>query len=248
MVSDDAKYFLAIVLPAFNESRRIRSSLGRLDEFLRSRPYSAQVIVVDDGSVDDTNPVAAAFVAAHPGFSLITNIVNQGKGASVKTGMMAARAAYVLFMDMDLPVTLDMIDVSLAAINAAPGFDIVTGTRYYSGAPMFLPVHRYAMGRFFNMLVRMFLFKDITDTQCGFKLFTHSAAQSIFSRLTMPRFGFDLEIFYLARFVFRYDIFQQVVAHQGSTDSTVSVLKDSREILLSALKIRREIKKGTNAF
>ncbi len=187
---------VSVVIPAFNESTRIRESLEKIEHYLDRRSFKSEVIVVDDGSSDDT-----AAICENTNFRnlrVIRNPRNQGKGFSVRNGVLAASGEYVLFTDADLSAPIDELDKLLAAAlneNA----DVVIGSRGIDNT--LIEKHQSTVrengGRFFNVMVRTILGLDIHDTQCGFKLFKRSRVEKAFRKQTTAGFGFDPELLFV---------------------------------------------------
>ncbi|NTV52477.1 MAG: glycosyltransferase family 2 protein [Candidatus Firestonebacteria bacterium] len=229
---------LSIVIPAYNEARRLPRTLESLDAFLGKQPYAAEVLVVDDGSRDDTRATARAFRFSAPvRLRLLTNARNRGKGASVRRGVAAARGEFVLFTDADLSTPIADVQALFAAL--AKGADVAIGSRAVAGSRVLTPQpwHREFMGKTFNRFVQGIVLPGIHDTQCGFKLFRRSAARRLFRRLTTPRFGFDVEVLYLARRT-KLRVAEVPVEWHNSLASTVSPLKDSLTMFADLFRIR----------
>jgi glycosyltransferase involved in cell wall biosynthesis len=187
---------ISVVIPAFNESTRIRESLEKIEYYLGRRNFHSEVIVVDDGSTDDT--VAICESTKFPNLRVIRNTQNQGKGFSVRNGVRAAIGDYVLFTDADLSAPIDELDKLLAAASKENA-DVVIGSRGIDNG--LIEKHQSPMrengGRFFNFMVRMILGLNILDTQCGFKLFKRSSVQKAFEKQTTNGFGFDPELLFV---------------------------------------------------
>jgi len=188
---------LSVVIPAYNEAARLPRSLGRVKEYFAQRPHSYEVVVVDDGSADDTAERARASGIAD--LSVLVNEPNRGKGYSVRRGMLAARGARRLMTDADLSTPIEDLERLMARLDA--GYDVAIGSRALpdSNVEIHQPWYRENMGRVFNALVRVLAVPGLKDTQCGFKLFTAAAAQAAFSRAQMDGFSFDVEALFLAR-------------------------------------------------
>ena len=188
---------LSLVIPAYNESGRLPQSLRRIQEFLSGwgRPY--EVIVVDDGSRDDTARLARE--SGLPGLTVLQNETNRGKGYSVKRGMLAARGAHRLMTDADLSTPIEELHRLLALQEQ--GADVVIGSRALPGAKIEVhqPWYRENMGRLFNLLVRLLAVPGLRDTQCGFKLWTARAAAEAFAAARLDGFSFDVETLFIAR-------------------------------------------------
>lgn len=205
MSSDEL--YLSIVIPAYNEERRLPKNMERVLEYVDSQPYAAEVVVVDDGSTDSTVRAMRPFAETHPHVCIIEND-HRGKGYAVRTGMLAAQGRYILFTDADLPTPLTELPKLLNLADS--GYDIVVGSREGLGARrMGEPWYRHLMGRVFNFVVRLLTLREFQDTQCGFKLFTRESAHDLFRRMLLygddtklakggTLTGFDVEVLYLA--------------------------------------------------
>jgi glycosyltransferase involved in cell wall biosynthesis len=189
-----AEPFLSIVVPAYNEAGRIRDTLERLCDFKESKPYSIELMVVDDGSTDHTVEAVAKF----PGVRLIRNDRNHGKGFTVRHGVLEARGELVLFTDADLSTPIKEADKLVSALQSS-GADAAVGSRGLQRELIGIhqPWPREMAGRFFNLLVRAFTGLRVHDTQCGFKLFKRSSTRRAFERMRVERFGFDPELLFL---------------------------------------------------
>ena len=188
----------SIVIPAYNESARIPATLGRVIECVRSRGWLAEVIVVNDGSTDRTVEVVNEFARHAPEVRLIENPGNRGKGYSVRAGMLAARGGILMFTDSDLSAPIEEADRLFDAI--ASGADIAIGSRWLDSGRQThrQPLYRQFFGRCFNFVTRLVMSLPFADTQCGFKAFTHDAAQTVFQLQTIEGWGFDPEILFIA--------------------------------------------------
>ena len=187
---------LSIIIPAFNEEKRLPATLERLKSYLASSPYrDAEILVVDDGSRDGT--VAAAERA---GARVLRNPGNRGKGYSVRNGMLDGNGAWLLFTDADLSAPIDELPKLFDAATRS-GARVAFGSRAVDRSLVGVhqaPLREYA-GRFFNLVMRMATGLPYLDTQCGFKLFEREAAREIFSRQRIERFGFDVEVLFIAQ-------------------------------------------------
>ncbi|HKA28922.1 MAG TPA: dolichyl-phosphate beta-glucosyltransferase [Candidatus Binatia bacterium] len=190
----------SIVVPAYNEVRRLPPSLERILEYAEARGCDFEVLVVDDGSTDGTAEAAAAVLArlGERG-RVLRNPENLGKGASVRRGMLAARGARVLFSDADLSAPIEELEKLERALDEGAG--VAIGSRAMDRALIEerQPWYRDLMGRLFNLLVQVFAVRGIRDTQCGFKLFSAEVIAPIFGRTRVDRFGFDVEVLALAQ-------------------------------------------------
>ncbi len=189
----------SIVIPAFNESGRIPATLQSVLECVRGHGWTAEVIVVDDGSRDRAAEVVREFGAGAPEVRVIQNSRNRGKGYSVRAGMLQALGEVVMFTDADLSAPIEEAEGLFAAIRQ--GADIAIGSRWLARSRQTIrqPLYRQFFGRCFNAVTRAVMGLPFADTQCGFKAFTHAAAQALFQLQTIERWGFDPEILFIAR-------------------------------------------------
>jgi glycosyltransferase involved in cell wall biosynthesis len=186
--------FLSIVVPAYNEARRIRGTLERLSHFKGREPYAIELMVVDDGSIDQTVEIVSEF----PAVRLVRNDRNHGKGFTVRHGVLEARGELVLFTDADLSTPIEEVDKLLSALRSS-GADAAMGSRALNRELIGIhqPWFRDMAGRFFNLLVRAFTGLRFSDTQCGFKLFKHASTRRAFELMRVEGFGFDPELLFL---------------------------------------------------
>jgi dolichyl-phosphate beta-glucosyltransferase len=227
---------LSVVVPAYNEESRLPATLARLSQYLRKRKKSYEIIVVDDGSKDGTSAAVLQASRKDPSIRLIDNVFNLGKGASVRNGVMEARAEAILFTDADLSTPIEELERLLPRLSEA---DLVIGSRALAGSQILKrqPLYRVAMGKTFNFFVRLLAVRGIHDTQCGFKLMTRTLGQKVFPLQRVPRFGFDVEMCYLAR-KFGYRIAEVPVAWENSPDSTVNPVADASQMFFDLVQIR----------
>ncbi len=188
----------SIVIPAFNEAGRIPATLQEVVACIRANDWHAEVIVVNDGSTDSTVQVVRDIGLQAPEIRLLENPGNRGKGYSVRHGVLQALGDIVMFTDSDLSAPIQEAERLFAAI--ANGADIAIGSRWLeSGRQVHRqPLYRQFFGRCFNAVCRMVMRLPFADTQCGFKAFTRSAAQTVFKLQTIERWGFDPEILMIA--------------------------------------------------
>lgn len=227
---------LSIVIPAFNEERRLPRTLERVREYLRDAHPACEVIVVDDGSTDGTAGVVARLQKEMPELRLLSNGRNRGKGYSVRHGMLEARGRVALFTDADLSAPIEEAGKLLAALGAA---DIAIGSRAMDRS--LITVHqsraRELAGILFNWMVRLFTDLRFQDTQCGFKAFAMPESRIIFEQQQIEDFGFDPEILFLAE---RYGLRAVEVPVRWAHDpgTKLHVVRDSVKMFLDLLRIR----------
>ena len=192
---------LSIVIPAYNEEKRLPATLDRVLAFLAARPWTfSEVIVVDDGSRDGTGAQVESYSATRRPIRLLRNPGNRGKGYSVRHGMTEARGDWTLFSDADLSTPIEEFDKLLDAARDA-GAEVAIGSRALDRSLISVrqPVVRECSGRFFNVVMRAATGLPFRDTQCGFKLFAGPARREIFRRQRLDGFGFDVEALFIAR-------------------------------------------------
>lgn len=188
---------LSVVIPAYNEAGRLPRTLERVAAHLARRTGGHEILVVDDGSSDGTSE--RALELGDPAIRVVRNAGNRGKGYSVRRGMLEAGGARRLMTDADLSTPIEELDRLGARLDE--GYDVAIASRALPGAEIEVhqPRYREALGRGFNLLVRLLLLPDLHDTQCGFKLFSAAAAEAAFGMTRLDGFSFDVEALYLAR-------------------------------------------------
>ncbi len=227
----------SIVIPAYNESARIPATLQSVVACIRDHGWSAEVIVVNDGSRDSTPEVVRAFARNAPEVRLIENPGNRGKGYSVRNGILEAQGEVVMFTDSDLSAPIEEAERLFAAIAA--GADIAIGSRWLDKGRQThrQPLYRQFFGRCFNAVTRAVMGLHFADTQCGFKAFTRAAAQTVFQLQTIERWGFDPEILFIAlKRGFR--IVEVPVSWAHDERTRMSYLKDGLTMLQEIARIR----------
>jgi dolichyl-phosphate beta-glucosyltransferase len=229
----------SIVIPAYNEGKRLGAALEKVLGYVRERGWSGEVevIVVNDGSRDNTADLVRGFAAKDPVVRLLENHGNRGKGYSVRNGMLNALGEIVVFSDADLSSPIEEMPKLLAALAA--GADIAIGSRWLRAelqtqrqSPL-----RQLFGRIFNLLLRIILGLQFKDTQCGFKAFTRRAAQTIFPLQRVERWGFDPEILFLAR-KFGFCVEEVAVVWGHSGDTRIHPLLDGARMFQEMVRIR----------
>lgn len=227
----------SIVIPAYNESARIGRTLSEVLRSIEKNGWNAEVLVVNDGSTDDTTAIVQSFATAHPIIRLIENEGNRGKGYSVRHGMLAAAGSIVMFTDADLSSPMDEAERLFAALRE--GADVAIGSRWLERKRQTIhqPLYRQFFGRCFNAVTRMVMRLPFADTQCGFKAFTSSAAQTIFQLQRIERWGFDPEILFIA-LKRGYTVREVAVTWGHDERSRISYLKDGIKMLEELMYIR----------
>ena len=227
----------SIVIPAYNESARILSTLESVISCVRSRGWSAEVIVVNDGSRDATANIVRTFMAGAPEVRLIENPENRGKGYSVRAGFLQALGDVVMFTDADLSAPIEEAERLFAAI--AGGADIAIGSRWLKTSRQThrQPIYRQFFGRCFNMVIRTVMGLKFADTQCGFKAFTRDAAHTVFKLTTIERWGFDPEMLFIG-LKRGFWIIEVPVSWAHDARSRLSYIKDGMRMLEELAFIR----------
>jgi dolichyl-phosphate beta-glucosyltransferase len=227
----------SIIIPAFNESERISTTLERVLSYAAERRWNAELIVVDDGSRDTTTDIVRESMQKNPAVRLLQNPGNRGKGYSVRNGMLNAKGDVLLFSDADLSSPIEEAHKLFTAI--ANGADVAIGSRWLQTELQTRrqPIYRQFFGRIFNLTLRLVLGLDFKDTQCGFKAFSRRSAQAIFPLQRIERWGFDPEILFLARrFAFKTVEVPVSWAHREGT--RLSPFRDGIGMFGELLRIR----------
>ncbi len=227
----------SIVIPAYNESARIPATLESVIAAIRANQWQAEVIVVNDGSTDSTAQLVRDIASWAPEVRLLENPGNHGKGYSVRSGILNAQGDIVMFTDADLSAPMDEASRLFAAI--ANGADIAIGSRWLESGRQThrQPLYRQIFGRCFNAVCRMVMQLPFADTQCGFKAFTRSAAQTVFQLQTIERWGFDPEILFIAiKRGFR--VVEVPVSWAHDERSRMSYLRDGLQMLKELAIVR----------
>jgi len=227
----------SIVIPAYNEAARIGNALEQVVACIHQRGWSAEVIVVDDGSRDQTAEIVRTFAKNHSEVRLLQNPGNHGKGYSVRNGVLHSFGEVVMFTDADLSAPIEEADGLFAAIAA--GADIAIGSRWLERTRQTIrqPLYRQFFGRCFNGVTRAIMGLPYADTQCGFKAFTRAAAQTVFQLQTIERWGFDPEILFIAR-KRGYRVDEVAVSWAHDERTRMSYLKDGMRMLQDIAIVR----------
>jgi glycosyltransferase involved in cell wall biosynthesis len=237
---------VSIILPAYNESARIAPGLEKALAYIRAQQWQAEILVVNDGSRDDTAAIVKRFMAHAPEIRLLENPGNRGKGYSVRNGMLNARGDILLFSDADFSSPIQEAVKLISAIEQ--GADVAFGSRWLLAETQTKrqSLLRQFVGRAYNLLLRMALGLPYKDTQCGFKAFTRKAAEIIFTRQQIEGWGFDPEILFIAR---RFGLSMTEVAVEWANDdrSKINPIVDGIKMFWELMTIRYYALKGQYA-
>ena len=230
--------YLSVIVPAYNEEEKIKSAIQKISEFLNLHDFLSEIIIVDDGSVDNTLIEGEKEAKKHRRrIKFFKNNPNRGKGHALKKGMIRASGEVVLFTDVDLSTPLDSFNKMLPHLKN--GYDIVMGSRHLPESKFLVhqSIWRQKIGGIFNKIVFNFFLKDIADANCGFKAYKNSVAKDLYSRLTIDRWGFDVEIIYMAQ-KYGYKIKEVPVEWSNDPRSKVKIIRD----MLGTIKELAQIK------
>jgi len=234
----------SFIVPAYNEAERLGTSLDRMQRYVAESRWDAEIIVVNDGSRDETAAVVKEFASRNPMIRLIENPGNRGKGYSVRHGMMTASGDFLLFTDADLSSPIEEAPKLFAPIESGAA-DVTIGSRYLQSELQTRkqPVHRRMLGRAFNFALRMILGLSYVDTQCGFKAFSRNAVNTIFPEMKIERWGFDPEILFLAQ---RYGLRVAEVPVSWAHDhrSKISPIRDGTRMFGELMRVRMNSMSG----
>jgi dolichyl-phosphate beta-glucosyltransferase len=238
---DQSGPLLTIIIPAYNEEKRLPLTLPKVLDFGNRQDYQVEVLLVDNASTDRTSEIVRQAAEQHSSISPHYQPI-QGKGAAVRMGMMEARGDYLLIYDADMAMPVEEISKFLPP--ALSGYEVAIASREITGAVRYHePWHRHVMGRVFNLIVRLLAVPGIQDTQCGFKCFRREAAQDIFSTQVIDGWAFDVEVLYIAQRR-GYRIAEVPINWYYGEGSRISPLRDSLDMFLEVLRIRRNGRQG----
>ncbi len=231
MSDETAAPFLSVVIPAYNEEERLPPTLARIKEYLSRQPYSSEILVVDNASADRTTEVtreAGVEVIEEP---------RRGKGAAVRTGMLAATGDHILFSDADLSTPIEEVEKLLRELRA--GSDVAIASRGLPESKLVKrqPWYRELVGRAGNLLVRAMAVPGIADTQCGFKLFPREVARRVFPAQRLTGAAFDVEVLFIVRHA-GWTIAEVPVTWIDSPDTRFSRVRDSLDAVKDLFRIR----------
>ena len=230
-----AKPFLSVIVPAYNEERRIVPTLEKLVGYLTSCPFRWEVLVVDNGSDDETAAVVETWASEVQQVRL-ESLPTAGKGLAVRHGMLQATGEYRFMCDADMSMPVEHLDEFLQRMTE--GYDIVIGSRQTEGARRFgEPYIRHLMGRVFNRVVRLVAVGGFEDTQCGFKMFRGEVADEIFPKQRATGFGFDVEVLFIAK-LRGASILEMPIDWHHEPSSKISPVLDSVRMVMDAVLTR----------
>jgi dolichyl-phosphate beta-glucosyltransferase len=229
---------ISIIIPAYNEERRLPRSLELIREYLKKRAWDGEVIVVDDGSTDQTAQIVKEWQQQIPTLRLVQNGQNRGKGFSVRHGMQEARARIAIFTDADLSSPIEEAD-KLLGVMGGGRFDVAIGSRAVDRKLITVrqPLFREMAGIVFNKMVQLVTGLTFVDTQCGFKAFVVEKMKPVFAQQRIEGFGFDPEILFLAK-KHGLSMVEVPVRWAHDDDTRVQMLRDSLGMFWDLLKIR----------
>ena len=228
--------FLSVIIPAYNEEKRLPQSLASALDYLKKQPYTSEIIVSDDGSRDRTEAVAAEMLRGFP-HQILGTPRNRGKGHAVRVGVKAAQGQYILFTDADFSTPIEEVGRFLGFLEK--DFDMVIGSRALPDSKV--EIHqsplRELMGRTFNVCARFFSFRGVHDSQCGFKCLRAEAAKTLFAAQKLDSFSFDPEVIFLAQKK-GYRLLEAPVIWRNSEQTRVRLIRDPLQMFFDLLKIR----------
>ena len=238
------KPYLSIIIPAHNEAQRLPPSLAKISEFLASQDYPAEVLVVENGSTDDTLAVALAYQARMPNLRVFRE-PDRGKGLAIRRGMLEAIGDYRFMCDADLSMPIEQVNRFLPSDQEV--VDVTIGSRELPSSQRYgEPVYRHQIGRVFNTIVRCLVLPGIQDSQCGFKCFRAEVAEAVFHLQTLDGMSFDAEVLFIAQKM-GYRVQEVGIDWYFDPDSRVRLVGDSLGMAFDLLKIRLNAIQGRYA-
>jgi dolichyl-phosphate beta-glucosyltransferase len=233
-----AQPYLSIVVPAYNEEKRLGASLKRMLAYFDTRNYDFEILVVNDGSTDETASIVQNISACRPEVRLLEYASNHGKGYAVRYGMLRAVGRFVLFSDADLATPIEEVEKLIAALEV--GADVAIGSRDVAGSELVQreSIIRELGGRTFNKLVQLLTVPGIHDTQCGFKLFTAKACKDVFGICKVDDFAFDVEALYVAVKLLGLRVAEVPIKWAHQAGSKISPFRDGPRMVRTLFKIR----------
>jgi glycosyltransferase involved in cell wall biosynthesis len=236
-----ANPFLSLIIPAHNEARRLPHTLEQVLAYAESQPYSVEVLVVENGSQDETLAIARQFARQHAAIQVLQE-PQPGKGLAVRRGMLAGRGAFRFMADADLSMPIQEVNRFLPP--RLEDFDIAIGSREAPGAIRYHePLYRHLGGRVINTIIRWLALPGLQDTQCGFKCLRGPVADDLFHHLTLPGWSFDIELLYIARRR-GYRIQEVPIPWYFDPESKLRVVKDAVRMIADIFAVRRNARQG----
>lgn len=239
-MSDSGVPFVSIIIPAYNEARRLEASITALDGYLVSVPWTYEVILVIEKSTDGTLELARRLAASVQRMEIVGHDLQRGKGYAVRAGMLRARGEIAFFMDADLSTPLAEMERFIARLSADPPVDVLVGNRQHARSEILTQQHflRRKMGQTFNAILRAIAGIRLADTQCGFKAFRRTAREAIFPLQRLDGFAFDVEVLLLAERL-GFVVGDMPVQWSNAQGSKVRIIRDSWQMLCDAIRVRR---------
>ena len=235
------KPLLSLIIPAHDEATRLPETLKQVFEFTARQPYTTEVLVVENGSQDNTFQIAQEFTAINPQLRVLQN-AQSGKGRAVQQGMLAAQGEYRFMCDVDFSMPIDEINRFLPP--ALEDYDIAIASREAPGAVRYgEPFYRHFVGRIYNSLIRALALPGLQDTQCGFNCFKGDVAEDLFPRQTLSGWSFDVEILFIARLLL-YRVIEIPIPWYYNPHSKIKVMRDSFNMGKDLLTIRMNARRG----
>jgi len=230
------KPFLSVIIPAYNESKRLPLTLIDIDKHLDEQEYSYEIVVVNDGSTDETAEIVRRFIPLINNLRLVDSEENRGKGAAVRRGMLESKGLWRLFMDADNSTSIVEFNKMIPYFKS--GYDVVIGSRGVKGSRKIppQPFYKDLSGKFGNLIIQLFLLRGIWDSQCGFKCFSEDSAARIFSLIKIEKWGFDAESLAVAK-ALGYKIKELPVFWMNDPRTRVE-FKDYLQVLFETVKVR----------
>ncbi len=233
--------FLSIIIPSHNEEHRLPNTLEQIFRFLEKQSYSAEVVVVENGSTDRTWEIANEFSVHHSNLVVIHE-ESRGKGNALRRGVLTAKGEYRFICDADLSMPIEDLKNFLPPVLA--NFDVAIGSREARGSVRYNePPYRHFGGRAINLIIQLLILPGLDDTQCGFKCFHAQAAESLFSQQTVTGWGFDIELLYLARRK-KMKILEVPIRWYFDADSKVSAVRDALRMIGDIIRIHINALRG----
>ena len=237
----EQEYLLSLILPAYNEEKRLDECMEKVAGYLASRNDPIEVILVENGSSDRTYEMACSYAERYPWLKVLQE-KKPGKGNAVRRGMLEARGKYRMFADVDFSMPVSEVDHFIPPTLS--GYQVAIGSREVKGAVRYNePPRRHFTGRVFNLIVRILAVPGIHDTQCGFKCFSAEAAEKLFRLQRIDGWAFDAEVLFIAQHL-GYQIIEVPVQWYYDGNSKINVIRDSVKMFRELLQIRKNYRAG----